>query len=245
MRFIEHGNTEHRSLMLIHGMANTADYFDPLLPYLKDYHVVVCELDGHSASKQGAFISITEESRNIEEYVGEKLDGRLYGLLGFSLGATICVELLSRGRIEVEKTILDAAFTVKMGFMTYPFRFLFQGGIWCLKKGIHIPDFLVETVMGKGNAGVVNTLYAGVSMKTIGNACMDIYTYSISPRLAEHTKPVVFWCGQNEPFPKKSAKLLKRYLPQMRMRVFKGMGHGQIFREHTRIYARRLLAELR
>ena len=103
MRFIEHGNTEHRSLMLIHGMANTADYFDPLLPYLKDYHVVVCELDGHSASKQGAFISITEESRNIEEYVGEKLDGRLYGLLGFSLGATICVELLSRGRIEVER----------------------------------------------------------------------------------------------------------------------------------------------
>ncbi len=241
MRFIEKGNDNKRSFMLIHGMANTASYFNGLLPYLQDYHVILCELDGHSTREKGDFTSIADTCQKIERYVNEKLGGRLYGLLGFSLGATISVELLSRGNIAVEKTILDAPFTVKMGLMTYPFKFLFQGGIWLLKKGVHIPDFLVEMVMGKGNAGVVDAFYEGVSLKTIGKACMEIYTYKIKPGLSEHSEPVVLWRGQNEPFPKKSAKLLKRYLPQMKIRVFKGMGHGQMLREHTGIYAKRLL----
>ncbi len=241
MRFIEHGNANNRSFMLIHGMANNADYFNTLLPYLKDYYVIVCELDGHSADEDGDFISIVTECREIEEYVRDRLRGRLYALLGFSLGATISVELLSRRRIEAEKTILDAPFTVKMGLMTYPLKRLFQLGIWSLKKGIHIPDIFVEAVMGRGNAGVVDTLYAGVSMRTIGNACMDIYTYSIKPELSQYRLPVVFWCGQHEPFPRISAKLLKKYLPKMQIRVYKGMGHGQMFREHTGTYAKRIL----
>ena len=109
MRFIEHGNADNRSFMLIHGMANNADYFNILLPYLKDYYVIVCELDGHSADESGDFISITIECQKLEEYVRERLRGRLYGLLGFSLGATISVELLSRRRIEADKTILTVS----------------------------------------------------------------------------------------------------------------------------------------
>ena len=38
MRFLTHGDKEKRTLMLIHGMANTSDLFDPLLQYLKDYY---------------------------------------------------------------------------------------------------------------------------------------------------------------------------------------------------------------
>ncbi len=56
--------------------------------------------------------------------------------------------------------------------------------------------------------------------------------------------PIVFWRGENEPYPAKSAKLLKQYLPQMERRVFKGMGHGQMLHEHTDIYAKRLTAFL-
>ena len=56
MRFLTHGNESNKSILLIHGMANTSDLFDPLLPYLKDYYVIVCELDGHSAKEQGTFV---------------------------------------------------------------------------------------------------------------------------------------------------------------------------------------------
>ena len=60
MRFLTHGNKQNKSLLLIHGMANTSDLFDPILPYLKDYYVIVCELDGHSRMEQSVFISVSD-----------------------------------------------------------------------------------------------------------------------------------------------------------------------------------------
>ena len=244
MRFITHGDKENRSLLLIHGMANTSDVFDPLLPYLEDYYVIVCELDGHSPRETGDFVSVGVAAEKIEKYVNDKLDGSLYGLLGFSLGGTIATELISRGKIEVEKTVLDAAFVIKMGIMTYPFKYLFQICIWLIEQNVHVPDAVVESIMGKGNSGIVDTLYKGVSLRSIGNAALSCYKYDIKDGLRAYKNQVVFWRGENEPYPAKSAKLLKQYLPQMRVRVFKNMGHGQALHEHSAIYADRLLTFL-
>ena len=160
MRFLTHGDKENRPLMLIHGMANTSDLFDPLLPYLKDYYVIVCELDGHSRNESGDFVSVKDAAQKIEKYVNDNLNGRLYGLLGFSLGGTIATEVIGRGNIEVARTILDAAFVIKMGVMTYPFKWIFQGSIWSIKKNIHVPKALVESIMGKGNSGIVDMQYS-------------------------------------------------------------------------------------
>ncbi len=60
MRFLTHGEKSNKSLMLVHGMANTSTLFDALLPYLADYYVIVCELDGHSAAEKSVFISAKE-----------------------------------------------------------------------------------------------------------------------------------------------------------------------------------------
>ena len=240
MRFLTHGEKENRALMLIHGMANTSDLFDPLLAYLKDYYVIVCELDGHSRNEAGEFVSVKEAAQKIEKYVNDNLNGRLYGLLGFSLGGTIATEVISRGNIEVDRTILDAAFVIKMGIMTYPFKWIFQGSIWSIKKNIHVPKALVESIMGKGNSDIADTLYKGVSLKSVGNAALSCYTYTIKDGIRDYHNPIVFWHGENEPYPVKSAKLLKKYLPQMKKQVFKGMGHGQMLHEHMKTYAQRL-----
>ena len=48
MNFITYGNKNNNSILFIHGLASTADLcFKPLLPYLQDYYVIFCELDGH------------------------------------------------------------------------------------------------------------------------------------------------------------------------------------------------------
>ena len=244
MRFLKHGDINKPSLLLIHGMANTSSLFDPLLPHLSGFHVIVCELDGHSPADDGEFVSIVSSCEAIEAYVRQELDGELYGLLGFSLGGTIAAELIARGRIKVGRTILDAAFVIRMGFKKYPFKLLFQGAIWCLKKNIPIPAFMAERIMGKGNSGIMDTLYRGVSLKTIGTACMACYNYEIPDSLKEYANPVVYWYGENEPYPKKSAELLQSYLPQMRTLVFKGMGHGQMLHEHPEAYVEQITREL-
>ena len=244
MRFLTHGDKSDKSILLIHGMANTSDLFDPLLPYLKDYYVIVCELDGHSPKEQGTFVSVEDAAEKIERYVKDNLDGKLYGLLGFSLGGTIATELISRENIEVERTVLDAAFVIRMGIMTYPFKYLFQVTIWLIEHNVRIPDAVVESIMGKGNSGIVYTLYKGASLKSIGNAALSCYKYDIKDGIRNYKNQVVYWRGENEPYPVKSARLLRKYLPQMRVRVFKGMGHGQMLNEHTGAYAKRLLGFL-
>ncbi len=237
MRFLTYGDRSKRSLLLIHGMANTSDLFYPILPYLKDYYCIVCELDGHSKEERGEFVSISDSCGKIEEYVDKEFGGDIYGLLGFSLGGTIATELISRGKIRVGRTILDAAFVISFGLLGAFYRLLFQGGIWALKKNIPLPACLVESIMGKGNFGVVDTLFKGVSLSSIGKACRSCFTYEIDPAVSEYKNPIVFWYGENEPYPQISAKLLRKHLPRLRKRVYKGMGHGQMLREHPEAYA--------
>ena len=245
MRFVTHGKTENQKLMLVHGMGNTSDLFDPLIGYLSDYYVIVCELDGHSAREKSEFKSVEDSCEKIEEYVVGEFDGKLDGLLGFSLGGTISVELLSRRKISIERTMLDAAFNIKMGIMTYPYKWLFQGSIWCIKRGIRIPSPFVESIMGKGNCRIMDTLYKGVSLRSIGNACLSVYKYEMKETIREYKKPIVFWHGSNELYPEKSVRLLKRYLPQLEERVFDNMGHGQMLNEHPSEYAKLILDFMR
>lgn len=121
MRFEQYGDRNGKTLMLLHGMATTGhECFDRVIPFLKNYHVILCEVDGHYTNS--TFKSLNDCCEQIEEYVRRNYDGKLYGLLGFSMGGSISVRLMDWGNIQVEKVILDAAFCVKMGVLTPVFR---------------------------------------------------------------------------------------------------------------------------
>ena len=114
-----------------------------------------------------------------------------------------------------------------------------------LARGIRIPSPFVESIMGKGNCRIMDTLYKGVSLRSIGNACLSVYKYEMKETIREYKKPIVFWHGSNEPYPEKSVRLLKRYLPQLEERVFDNMGHGQMLNEHPSEYAKLVLDFMR
>ena len=95
--------------------------------------------------------------------------------------------------------------------------------------------------MGATMAGVIEMLYRDVSSETIINACEFVYKYSIPEGLQNYRKPVLFLRGAREPYPWKSAAILKNYLPQMEERILDGMGHGQYLHEHPAEYSNVLL----
>ena len=95
---------------------------------------------------------------------------------------------------------------------------------------------MIESVMGKGNCGIVDTFYKNVEIQSIKNVCRDIYRYEISSELSNFRGEVTFWYGSNEFYPRKTAKLLKRHLAQMQVEVFEEMGHGQLLNEHPEEY---------
>ena len=241
MNFISYGKKSNKSILFIHGLASTAYLcFKPLLPYLIDYYVNFCELDRHCASSINYMISMGKTIEDIETYIINELSGELYGLCGFSMWGTLAVDFISRGNISVEKVFLDAPITVELGVMGFIYTWTFILGTDMVKKGIAIPKVLLNKVMGKDNTSIIEMMYPKISKTTIKNVCKYIYHYKFSENLKKYNKPVLFWRGSEEPILEGSGKNLKKYLPQMRVEVFKGLGHGQFLHECPKEYAEKL-----
>ena len=158
-------------------------------------------------------------------------------MVGLSLGGTIAVSILSRGNIQIGKTVLDAAFCVDMGLLRGCYACFFPKGVARVRDGKYMPGFLIDLFMGKGNRSMIQMIYPGISIETCHNACRDVYSYRISDQLRNTSSAVEFWRGSREPYPSKSAVLLKKYLPAMTERVFPQMGHCQFLHEHPEEYA--------
>ena len=241
MKFISYGNRDNKSILFIHGLASTADLcFKALLPYLQDYYVIFCELDGHYGTNPKDLTSMEETINSIESYILNELKGSVYGLCGFSMGGTIAVELIGRGNISASKVLLDAAITVELGLMARPLTCAFIIGTSRIKNKKPIPKFLLDKIMGKDNLSVIEMMYPRISKNTIKNACKFIYHYKVPENLTKFSNPIMFWRGSEEPIPAKSEKILGEYLPQMKTEVFEGMGHGQFLHEHPQEYAEKL-----
>lgn len=156
MNFICYGKKLKKSILYIHGLASTADLcFKPLLPYLDDYYVIFCELDGHCDSSVNDLISMKKIIEEIETYIINELSGELYGICGFSMGGTFAVDLISRDNITVEKSFLDAPITVELGLMGFIYKWVFILGTDMVKKGIEIPKILLDKVMGEDNTSII------------------------------------------------------------------------------------------
>ena len=241
MNFITFGNRNNKSILFIHGLASTADLcFKPLLPYLQDYFVIFCELDGHYGTDPKDLTSMEETINSIESYILNELKGSVYGLCGFSMGGTIAVELIGRGNISASKVLLDAAITAELGLMARPLTCAFIIGTSRIKNKKTIPKFLLDKIMGKDNLSVIEMMYPKISKNTIKNPCKFIYHYKVPENLSKFSNPIMFWRGSEEPIPEKSEKILREYLPQMKTEVFEGMGHGQFLHEHPQEYAEKL-----
>lgn len=237
MHYQSYGNKENKSLLFIHGLASSATLcFEPLLEFLKDYYVILWELEGHSEHQPADFLSLKSSVDAIEEFILNEMGGRVYGLCGFSMGATMAVELIGRGKISAERLFIDGAVTVPMGLKALPLTLVFATGVHRMKKGKWIPKVAMERLMGKGNDSVSAMIYPGVSDRSVKNACRDLYRYTIPERLRGFTYPVLSLRGSEEPIAAESERLLRMYLPHLETRVFDGKGHGQFLFEEPKAY---------
>lgn len=225
-------------------MASTAMLcYEPILKRLTDYYVILAEVDGHS-EQTDELVSLVKNCDEIENYIKNNLSGNLYCLSGFSMGATMVVEIIGRGNINVTKAHLDAAFLTKMGLLTQPYEYAFCKAIKRIQNGKTIPKFMMDAVMGKNNNSVIELLYQNVTSNTIINACEFLYQYDIPEKIRDYKGIVLFWRGSNEQYPRKSAALLKKYLPDLIDVEIENMGHGQYLHEHSDAYASKLIEYL-
>ena len=241
MRFITMGSEEYPTLLFIPGLSATAESCYGKVGHLLQnrWHIVLCELDGHYDGSP-AFLGIDDACEQIEAYVMEHHGGHIRGMIGLSLGGTIAVSILSSGRIQIERTVLDAAFCVDMGILRGFYGWIFPKSVMRVRDGKYIPGFLIDCFMGRGNRSMVEMIYPGIALETCKNACREVYAYRISDDLRNTSSSVEFWRGSREAYPKKGAALLKALIPALTDRVFPNMGHCQFLHEHPEEYTVRL-----
>lgn len=245
MNFLCFGDKNNQSVLFIHGMASTAMLcYEPILQHLRDYYVILAEVDGHS-NQTDELVSLEKNCDEIENYIINNLSGHLYCLSGFSMGATMAVEIIGRGNVDVTKTHLDAAFLIKMGLLAKPYEYIFCKAIKRLQNGKAIPKFMMDAVMGKDNNSVAEMLYENITSNTIKNVCEFVYRYNIPENIRNYRGDILFWRGSNESYPRKSAALLKKYFSALIDVEIAHMGHGQYLHEHSDAYARELIKYLR
>lgn len=228
-------------LLFIHGLSGTAESCYGIVARIlkNNRHIVLCELDGHYDGSR-PFSGITDACEQIEGYVLEHFQGKLHGLIGLSLGGTIAVSLLGRRNIHPQKTVLDAAYCVDMGLFKGFYTWSFPFGVARVRDGKPVPGFVIDMFLGKGNRSLADMLYPGITIETCRNACRDVYSYRIPEGLRNTSSAVEFWRDSNEFYPEKSAELLRKYLPDLKERVFPNMGHCQFLHEHPEEYAKLL-----
>ena len=109
MQFVELGNMNGKSLMLLPGTA--CDYqtnFAAVLDRLGEkYHLICVNYDGFdgSGSVFPDMITVTEK---IEKYITDHFDGKIDGAIGSSLGSSFVGQLIQRENIHMDHGIFGS-----------------------------------------------------------------------------------------------------------------------------------------
>lgn len=248
MKYLTYGDKNNKSVVLIHGMATLAlDCFGFLLDYLKDYYVVLVEVDGHIPDEPESILkSFPGACEDIERYINEELGGHVYCIGGLSMGGSMTVEIMGRNNIKADKAFLDGAFVVSMGpILKKVYTSLFVIFAKWLQDGHNIPKFVYDNIydrmFGKENRGIVDYFYRNIKKETLKTVCGFVYSYKFHEEIKNYEGEALFIYGSREPYARKGANLLKNHLPSLQIREIENMGHGQYLYNHHKEYARDFL----
>ena len=232
MVFHTFGDSDNKTLMLIHGLLTPWQIWEDAAEYFsREYFVVVPELDAHTEDEPSTFESIEDEAEKIREYALEYLSGNIAVLCGLSMGGRIAADVAAMPDITVDCLVLDGAPLIKIPrFMADVFKRSYEDIVRRSKKRDHkviedckknflperyLDDFLkIADNMDVGNIGtILYSVYGGSGCKQYDENMRILYMHG--------TK-------SSELFSRKAAADIKKMNPQTEVRCFEKYAHAQL-----------------
>ncbi len=234
MIFTTYGNENNPAVLLMHGMCQDWHSMYLFLHNLeKQYYLIVPAMDGFY-DKSGDFTSFADQCRQIEEYVKQNHNGRLYGIYGISQGTILLSELLARNNIEVKKAFFDGTYVAHQGKLaglgTYMMFTSAKKRNGKFPKAINIMMHLMG--LSEDDMFMMKYVYWGASVNSIKRNIMENYTYHVKPSIENTNTEVTLCCGSKEPYAKKSHRILMKHLKNCKEIILDGYGHGQMIFLH-------------
>lgn len=103
------GEFQGPPVVFLHGGGVAGWMWDRQAGFFKDYHVIIPDLPGHGRSAEIPFISINDAASKVLTAVRDVVGTEKITLVGFSLGAQLVVEIMSRWPEKVESAVILSA----------------------------------------------------------------------------------------------------------------------------------------
>ena len=242
MRYVEYGNQNPETVILLHGGGLSWWNYRDVAQLLSDrFHVVLPILDGH-ADSDAPFTSIEDNAARIIAHIDEYFGGNILAVGGLSLGGQIAVEMLPQ-RPDICRFALLESTLVKPSKLTHALIKPTFGMSYGLIKQKRFAK------MQAAYLGIPQKLFDDYYRDTCKISKEDMIAflesnsaYSIKPALRDAQAKVHIVFGSKEQSSiRTSGKLLNRMIPDSTLESLPGYNHGDLSLNHPEQYSQMLL----
>ena len=242
MRYVEYGNQNPETVILLHGGGLSWWNYRDVAQLLSDrFHVVLPILDGH-ADCDAPFTSIEDNAARIIAHIDEHFGGKVLAIGGLSLGGQIAVEILTQ-RSDICRFALFESTLVKPLKLTHALIKPTFG----MSYGLIRQKWFAK--MQAAYLGIPQKLFDDYYRDTCKITKEDMIAflesnsaYSIKPALRDTQAKVhiVFGCKEQSSI-RTSGKLLNHTIRGSTLQILPGYNHGDLSLNHPQAYAQMLL----
>ena len=242
MRYVEYGNQNPETVILLHGGGLSWWNYRDVAQLLSDrFHVVLPILDGH-ADSDAPFTSIEDNAARIIAHIDEYFGGNILAVGGLSLGGQIAVEMLTQ-RPDICRFALLESTLVKPSKLTHSL----------IKPAFGMSYGLIKqkwfAKMQAAYLGIPQKLFDDYYRDTCKISKEDMIAflksnsaYSIKPALRDAQAKVHIVFGSKEQSSIRiSGKQLNHTIPGSTLEILPGYNHGDLSLNHPEQYAQILL----
>lgn len=241
MKYIEYGNANHDTIILLHGGGlSWWNYEDVANSLQNDYHIILPILDGHAKSDT-AFTTIEENAKEIIAYIDAHHAGSILMIGGLSLGGQILLEILSQRKDICQYAIVESAIVRPSKLMYSMIKPAFGSCYNLIKhkwfsklqfKSLKIKPDLFEYYFRDTCAIAKNDMIAFLQANSI---------YFLKESIKECTAKVYIYVGEKESSSiRKSAQNIHNALPQSTLQVLPKLYHGEFSINYGNDYATKI-----
>ena len=242
MRYVEYGNQNPETIILLHGGGLSWWNYRDVAQLLSDrFHVVLPILDGHAGS-DSPFTSVEDNAARIIAHIDQYFGGKVLAICGLSLGGQITVEMLTQ-RPDTCRFALFESTLVKPSKLTHALIKPTFG----MSYGLIKQKWFAK--MQAAYLGIPQKLFDDYYRDTCKISKEDMIAflesnsaYSIKPALRDAQAKVHIVFGSKEQSSiRTSGKLLNRMIPDSTLESLPGYNHGDLSLNHPQAYAQILL----
>lgn len=244
--------TGNRIIVLVHPSAVMWDYFDYLIPLLKEeYHLIIPALPGYDEENPDEnFTSVEETAAVLSNWLTTHKIKTVNILYGCSMGGSIVLRILAEQHITAKNIVCDGGITpyqlpriatrliAVRDFLMVAMGKL--GGLTLLEKAFSTDEYSSEDL--KYIAKVLQFM----SFKTIWRTFESCNNYTMPRPVPKYHGRFQYWYGDKEEKQRAwDIKYIKKSYPDAEFIKLENMGHASMASLHPREMAERfrLLSE--